>query len=318
MTVNLVDNPYFMVEQRKYRFRILNASVSRFFKIALSDGSTFQQIANDGNLLPSPVPLTELDEQGIAERYDIVVDFSKYPINTKLYFVNLCEHQDGKKPSKDLSLGDALAGKSADPAVGKFLEFRVFRAPAIADQSVVPATMIPNPIRNPSNASRTFVFGSGGTQQFHAPAVPSAGPSTTTPPPGNLPGQPGFEGTAFDGPWGVRTDTSAHTYNADFGRVSASPNFSAALASPTENWTLTNGGGGWDHPVHIHFEEGTIMSRNGSPANVPPWEVGRKDVYRLRPNGTLTLNMQFRDWGGMFMEHCHNTVHEDNAMLVRW
>jgi hypothetical protein len=28
--------------------------------------------------------------------------------------------------------------------------------------------------------------------------------------------------------------------------------------------------------------------------------------------------MQFRDWGGMFMEHCHNTMHEDNAMLLRW
>jgi manganese oxidase len=28
--------------------------------------------------------------------------------------------------------------------------------------------------------------------------------------------------------------------------------------------------------------------------------------------------MQFRDWGGMFMEHCHNTMHEDNAMLMRW
>ena len=28
--------------------------------------------------------------------------------------------------------------------------------------------------------------------------------------------------------------------------------------------------------------------------------------------------MQFRDFGGMFMEHCHNTVHEDNAMLLRW
>ena len=28
--------------------------------------------------------------------------------------------------------------------------------------------------------------------------------------------------------------------------------------------------------------------------------------------------MQFRDWGGMFMEHCHNTTHEDNAMLLRW
>jgi FtsP/CotA-like multicopper oxidase with cupredoxin domain len=78
MTVNLTYKPFFEVERRKYRFRILNASVSRFFKIALSDGSTMIQIANDGNLLPSPVPLTQLDEQGIAERYDIVIDFSRY------------------------------------------------------------------------------------------------------------------------------------------------------------------------------------------------------------------------------------------------
>jgi FtsP/CotA-like multicopper oxidase with cupredoxin domain len=85
-----------------------------------------------------------------------------------------------------------------------------------------------------------------------------------------------------------------------------------------EVWTLINGGGGWDHPIHIHFEEGQILARNGSAANVPAWEKGRKDVYRLRPGGSVTLTMQFRDWGGMFMEHCHNTVHEDNAMLVRW
>jgi len=71
MTVNLTYKPYFEVERRKYRFRILNASVSRFFKIALSDGSPMIQIANDGNLLPNPVVLTQLDEQGIAERYDI-------------------------------------------------------------------------------------------------------------------------------------------------------------------------------------------------------------------------------------------------------
>ncbi|MGZ4868587.1 MAG: multicopper oxidase domain-containing protein, partial [Candidatus Angelobacter sp.] len=33
---------------------------------------------------------------------------------------------------------------------------------------------------------------------------------------------------------------------------------------------------------------------------------------------SVTITMQFRDWGGMFMEHCHNTMHEDNAMLMRW
>jgi FtsP/CotA-like multicopper oxidase with cupredoxin domain len=77
-------------------------------------------------------------------------------------------------------------------------------------------------------------------------------------------------------------------------------------------------GGGWDHPIHIHFEEGQVLARNGKASNVPAWERGRKDVYRLRPAGSVTITMQFRDWGGMFMEHCHNTVHEDNAMLLRW
>src|SRR5947209_4651681 len=69
MTVNLAYKPFFEVERRKYRFRILNAAVSRFFKLVLSDGSPMIQIANDGNLLPNPVTLTETDELGIAERY---------------------------------------------------------------------------------------------------------------------------------------------------------------------------------------------------------------------------------------------------------
>jgi FtsP/CotA-like multicopper oxidase with cupredoxin domain len=100
---------------------------------------------------------------------------------------------------------------------------------------------------------------------------------------------------------------------ADFGRISAAPRFGTR-----EIWTLKNGGGGWDHPIHIHFEEGQILARDGSLNNVPAAERGRKDVYRLRPGGSVTITMQFRDWGGMFMEHCHNTVHEDNAMLLRW
>ena len=41
MTVNLAYRPYFEVERRKYRFRILNAAVSRFFQLMLSDSSFF-------------------------------------------------------------------------------------------------------------------------------------------------------------------------------------------------------------------------------------------------------------------------------------
>src|SRR5919204_1454807 len=78
--VNAAYKPYFEVERRKYRFRVLNGAVSRFFKLSLSDASPMIQIANDGNLMPSPVTLTQTDELGIAERYDIVIDFSRYKV----------------------------------------------------------------------------------------------------------------------------------------------------------------------------------------------------------------------------------------------
>jgi manganese oxidase len=291
MTVNFFFKPFFEVERRKYRFRILNGSVSRFFKVGLSDASPMVFIANDGNLMPSPVLLTELDEQGIAERYDIVIDFSRYPIGAKVWMVNLAEHEDGKLPARDLTLAEALSGKSPDPCVGKFLEFRVARDPPVPDASQVPSTLIANPdlSRIPVARERVFSFNSGAGQTTNDPV------------------------TTFFGPWGIETDDRGGTLAADFGRISAAPRFGTR-----EIWTLQNGGGGWDHPIHIHFEEGQILARNGSAANVPAWERGRKDVYRLHPGGSVTLTMQFRDFGGMFMEHCHNTVHEDNAMLLRW
>ena len=290
MTVNLAYNPYFEVERRKYRFRILNGSVSRFFKLSLSDGSPFFLIANDGNLLPNRVLLTQTDEMGIAERFDIVIDFSRYSIGQTVSMVNLTEHEDGRGPKEDLTLNEALSGASPDPCVGKFLEFRIVRNPAQTDQSQVPDVLIPNPdLTNvPIAARRTFEFNRGADQTTNDPV------------------------TTFFGPWGIETD-NGETLAADFGRISAAPKFGSR-----EIWTLKNGGGGWDHPIHIHFEEGVILARDGSAANVSPSERGRKDVYRLRPGGSVTVSLQFRDFGGMFMEHCHNTVHEDNAMLMRW
>src|SRR5256712_8510830 len=130
MTTNLAYNPYFEVERRKYRFRILNASVARFFKVALANASgvaqPIVQIANDGNLLPNPVTLLELDEQGIAERYDIVIDFSQYAEKDMLHLVNLADHADpvdgklkGTRPIRDLTVAEALSGVSLDPCVGR-------------------------------------------------------------------------------------------------------------------------------------------------------------------------------------------------------
>jgi manganese oxidase len=295
MTVNFAYKPYFEVERRKYRFRILNGAVSRFFSIQLANaaGQTqlMAQIANDGNLLPQTVFLGQLAQMGIAERYEIVIDFSNYSIGDKLHLVNVCEHVDGKGPSRDMSLAEALSGTSLDPCVGRFLEFRVVRDPARPDNSQLPGQCIPNPDLSsiPVARERTFVFGRDGIQT----------------------GDPLTGGT---GPWGIATDGGT-MQSANYGRISAAPRLGTR-----EVWHLVNPDGGWDHPIHIHFEEGQILSRTREGKAVPIRlaEQGRKDVYRLLPGGTVTITMQFRDWGGMFMEHCHNTQHEDNAMLLRW
>jgi len=50
------------------------------------------------------------DEQGIAERYDWVIDFSGTTSEDKVWMVNTAEHRDGKKPSADLTIAQALSG----------------------------------------------------------------------------------------------------------------------------------------------------------------------------------------------------------------
>lgn len=82
-----------------------------------------------------------------------------------------------------------------------------------------------------------------------------------------------------------------------------------------EVWEI-QGSGDWAHPVHIHFEEFRILSRNGV---LPPvQERGRKDVIYLRPGEKVRIFMRFRDFHGRYVMHCHNVVHEDHAMMVNF
>jgi FtsP/CotA-like multicopper oxidase with cupredoxin domain len=101
-----------------------------------------------------------------------------------------------------------------------------------------------------------------------------------------------------------------------------------------ENWVLQNNGFGrpeWTHPIHIHFEEHQIL--NGAPGlagsgdrryyynnSNPSTGVNatRKDVVRVLPRQSVTLFFRFRDWLGRYPMHCHNVVHEDHAMMLRW
>jgi FtsP/CotA-like multicopper oxidase with cupredoxin domain len=310
--VNFAYAPYLDVLPRKYRFRILNACMSRFFQFAISapNGSAvpFKFICNDGNFVVNPITLTQLDHQGIAERYDIVVDFSAFPINSSLKLVNLLRmRDDGRGPTDTLSIGQALAGDPNDPVVGPVLEFRVVGSvPSVdvpgfthfattPDISQVPNTLTQQiPIVAPVR-TRLVEFGrsgSGDSRQPNGQCIPDCP-----------------EGMPF--PWTIKINgQEAHSMNAN--------RISLLIPQPgqIEHWTYVNGGGGWDHPIHLHFEEGITMNRGNNP--IPNTELlVRKDVWRLRSSGSVTFQVQFGEYGGSYVNHCHNTVHEDFAMLMR-
>jgi hypothetical protein len=81
--VNGTVQPFFQVQPRRYRFRLLDTGPSRFYSYFLTDPSNlsannpFWVIANDGNLLPAPVQVSTV-RIGPAERVDIIIDFSQF------------------------------------------------------------------------------------------------------------------------------------------------------------------------------------------------------------------------------------------------
>ncbi len=79
--------PYLDVEQRKYRFRILNASNGRFYRMKLDSGQLFTQIGSDGGLLQRPVQLDEITI-GPAERVDLIIDFTNQPLDSSIILRN--------------------------------------------------------------------------------------------------------------------------------------------------------------------------------------------------------------------------------------
>ena len=223
-----------------------------------------------------------------------------------MQLVNTLPQTDGRLPGGQVSLKTALRGVSDDPMVGPLLQFNVVSQVFSVDvPGVLHRSTDPDPSQVPSVLTEqipivtpvrtrvvTWAHGEGDSRQRNGQCIP------------DCPAKAEF-------PWVVSVDGGeAHSLNAN--RVSL------LIPKPgeIEHWTYVNGGGDWDHPIHLHFEEGITMNRGG--ARIPATEkLVRKDVWRLRPDGRVQFQVQFGEYGGAYVQHCHNTVHEDFAMLMR-
>lgn len=157
LVVNGVPLPHLKVANRKYRFRILNGSASQLYQLVLSragetltEGEKLVVIGSDTGLLGEPVEIIapyQILPVAMGERYDVIVDFSRYPIGTQVFLHNV---RQGMNFSGSLAEGASLA---------PIMRFDVVRQET--DNSRIPDRMKsiePIPV-TPNLPKRTFIFG---------------------------------------------------------------------------------------------------------------------------------------------------------------
>jgi spore coat protein A, manganese oxidase len=101
--------PNLNVAQGQYRFRLLDASNSRFYNISLSNNMPFTLIGTDGGYIKSAVNVTSILFSP-AERVDILVDFSKLAAGEKVILKNnaLWNISSPKYPNQPNTIGEIM------------------------------------------------------------------------------------------------------------------------------------------------------------------------------------------------------------------
>jgi bilirubin oxidase len=290
MMVNGRTWPVLAVEARRYRLRLLNACNTRVLLLKVATSPTAARpasaalpiwvIGTDGGLLPAPVPLSSL-RIAVAERADVIIDFTGVPAGTSLYLIN---------EGPDEPYGGGEPGVDFDPAdpgtTGQVLKFQV-TAPVSADTSTPPAQLRLPAITPIGPASNTRQVSLNELDSGFFDGAPIVGQLGTL----------AADGTAVPLPW--MADVTEHP----------------ALNS-TEVWEMYNftvDG----HPIHIHQVQFQVVNRQpfgGVPRPPEAWETGFKDTLVALPSEITRVRARF-DIPGRFVWHCHIIDHEDNEMM---
>jgi spore coat protein A len=303
IVVNGKTWPYLNVEPRKYRFRILNGSDTRFLVLDFKNNNLkFTQIGSDGGFLPTPVVLDRL-LIAPAERRDVIVDFSKLKPGQRVILRN-----DGP----DSPFGELpIEGERANPATtGQVMEFRIV-PPSAADLSVIPALPAFTSLGDPTNVRQVSL------NELESTLVcvdrKNRYISGVTPP---LCGGIGVPLAPLEARLGTVDAMGLGVPLAWEDAVTEDPGLNSTEIWEIDNFTEDA------HPIHVHMVQFQVVDRTpfgatigGSMTRGPePGEAGFKDTVVALP-GEITRIKAVYDIPGLFVWHCHIISHEDNEMM---
>jgi spore coat protein A, manganese oxidase len=284
--------PLLEIEPRRYRFRFLNGCNSRFLILkivtdALAERPApaalpFWQIGAEGGFLPEPVRLDQL-LMGLAERADVIVDFTGLPVGTELHLIN---------EGPDEPFGGGVPGTDFEAA-----------NPATTGQ-VMKLVVVPLKGKDTSRPP----------EELRLPKLEPLGPADLTRKVSLNERASSFPG--FDGPVAALLGTMA----ADGEPVPlgwGQPITENPAVGATEIWEMYNFTED-AHPIHIHEVQFQVVNREPmvvGPARPPEsWETGFKDTVIAYPGEITRVKARF-DLPGLYVWHCHIVEHEDNEMM---
>lgn len=309
--------PYFNVEPRKYRFRMVNGSNSRVYSMSLNDrmtgsrGPAFVQIGTDGGLLAEPVVLNEPAVMSsprlvlaTGERADVVIDFSAYPAGTEFILRNVA-----KAPYPN--------GEAVDPqGPGQMMLLRVVEATG-PDESVVPANLATfERLANPT-VTRTLtlneLMGMEGPLGAFLNGQAWNDPTTE---------KPALGTTEM---WEVVNMTGdTHPIHLHLVQFQLLNRQKVNLRKYEKDWSALN-------PVFPAAEIHALPAGGylkGKPMPADPNERGWKDTFRMNPGEVTRILVRFAPQDEPaysfdataepgYVWHCHIIEHEDNEMMRR-
>jgi FtsP/CotA-like multicopper oxidase with cupredoxin domain len=339
-TVNGVIWPRVEVEPTTYRFRVLNGSNARTYRLVLTregvpDHQRITQIGSDGGLLVAPVPIPV---QGLvlasAERADILIDFSDLAPGAELTLWNNAPSPFNGAFADPSTAGTAdLDGLLPYPEV---LGFRVIaggRVPPMPREALATDFQRADMQLLAGCLVRAIALVEQESDREGEPSTLTMRELTESAPTDES------EITLVEARAGQ--DERVSRWRTLATRFEDKTNFFPVMGRP-EIWRLINLTGD-THPIHVHLDAFQIINRHPAAVEIPEGgitdtatsatvrigtevddginhaldanELGLKDTVRVNANEVVDILVRFETFAGRFMYHCHILEHEDRDMM---
>jgi suppressor of ftsI/bilirubin oxidase len=307
--VNLTPTPYLEVDTKTYRFRLLNGSNARTYRIAFTKANEeellpYQIIGTDGGLLDRPRPAKEVFLSP-AERVDVLLDLAGFEVGQELVLKSLpfdpmhrehememgggMDHMEHMEMGNHHHMGHHMhhqMGPARLPDGSEFYLLKLVVAEKTDYSRSVPETLseVPRPDFAEANNRPISI-------------------SMTT-----------DEG-------GMRWLINGKTHRMDEFPI-------VVQRGAKEIWEIHNDEKSMPHPIHLHGFQFRVLERVGTPEQVAHLAVdekgrlvtdlGFKDTVLLWPGETVRCAMDFShgfEGEQLYMFHCHILEHETGMML---